>query len=80
MESLGGCGYCLALVNLLRSRYNFVPKNKLDRNLSEMVLVNSKLYVTTSRVLASSYDQTRQAWLDLEELHRYLHCVKLAYL
>ena len=55
-------------------------KNKLDRDLSEMVLLNSKLCVTTGRVLASSYDQTRQAWLDLEELRRYLHCVKLVYL
>ena len=61
----------------LRTIYNFVPKNKLDHNLSEMVLCNSKLYVTTGRALASSYDLTRQAWLDLEELRRYLHCVKL---
>jgi hypothetical protein len=64
----------------LRSRYNFVPKNKLDRSLYEMVLLNSQLYVTTGRVLASSYNQTRQAWLDLEELRRYSYCVKLVYL
>ena len=57
-----------------------LPKNKLDHNLSEMVLCNSKLYVTTGRALASSYDLTQQAWLDLEELRRYLHCVKLVYL
>ena len=38
---------------------------------------NSKLYVTTGRALASSYNLTRQAWLDLEELRRYLRCVKL---
>ena len=42
-----------------------------------MVLCNSKLFVTTGRALASSYDLTRQAWLDLEELRRYLHCVML---
>ena len=56
------------------------PKNELKHNLSEMILCNSKLYVTTGKALASSYDLARQTWLDLEELRRYLHCVKLVYL
>jgi hypothetical protein len=64
----------------LRSKFNFVPKNKLDRDLSERVLLNSKLYITTGRALDKSYDLTQQAWLNLEELCRYLHCGNLVYL
>ena len=37
--------------------------DKLDLDLSEMILCNSKLYVTTGRALA--YDLARQTWLDL---------------